>query len=318
MKKNWALLITLSLIAVSCSHKDDQATDPNQALRVLAQADRDSIAASVAGIGQVNSSMQQSLTAFFGGTSGTAFQSFLDERIRFFITDEEYASIQNVSLAGKLGKSSVSDPGGNKDLKDANVKVAASNVGIVLWLVSAIEGYKNLKFSFRSRDLVLDSSRVGLMLIGEGYNMSVQRNDGTTYVFPAAYRQSILIHEARHSDCATGLNQEDLTFIKSKTSLRELTESFKKMTCGNLHSYCPESHQYKNLPACDRMTWGAYSAGAMFAGLSTKSATSSVDRRVMELVAADQLSRVLLDVDKMFAGKLGAPDVSNRGIIEAN
>ncbi len=154
------------------------------------------------------------------------------------------------------------------------------------------------------------------MLIGEGYNMSYLEKDGTTYNFPAAYRQSILFHEARHSDCPTGLNRNDLDFVKSKKNLRELTESFKKMSCGQLHSYCPESHKYKNLPACDHMAWGAYSAGAMFAALSIKSAANSKDRRVMELVTADQLSRVLLDTDKMFAGQMRQPRLTSRGVVE--
>lgn len=317
MIKNLGLfLFAFSLLTLSCSH--DDAQDPNQAIRALAQNDHDTIASSVSGFYELDSRMQDSIRSFFGGSNGSDFQHFLDNRIHYFITQDELNSIKDNSLHGRLGSSSPTNGSLDKDLKDANVQVAATNIGVVLWLTAAVEGERNLHFSFRSQDLVLDNPRVGLMLIGEGYHLSIQKKDGSTYFFPAAYRQSILIHEARHSDCPSGLNQTDLQFIKSKSSLRELTESFTKMTCGNLHSYCPESHEYKNLPACDRMTWGAYSAGAMFASLGAKSASTSIDRRVMELVAADQLSRVLIDTDKMFSGQLGQPELNSRGVVDSN
>ncbi len=310
-------ILLLSLSIFSCSHDDGGGQDPNAALRAEAQNDRDSLANVGSGFSALDTKMQANVSTFFGGNDGPTFQRFLDERIHFFMSQDEYANLLDNTFGGKFGSSKSKDSS-DQAMKSANAVVGAANVGTILWLYSSLEGNKTLDFSFRGQNVTMNSPHVGLMLIGEAYDEFYKDQNGNKHKVPAASRQAILIHEARHSDCPTGLSPKDLDYIRSITSLDDLGKNPDTKTCGNLHSNCPADHEFPNLPACDKMAWGAYAAGSMFAALASKGEdTTEVGRYLLEMTAADQLSRLLFDTDDMFDGKMGPPNLTSQGLVDS-
>jgi hypothetical protein len=151
------------------------------------------------------------------------------------------------------------------------------------------------------------------MEIGPGYVGSGQLQDGTIVLVPAAYRQAILVHEARHSDCTGGLTSRDVDFIKTLTSYQETEAEFKKLECGHLHSICREFNDYYGLAACDDRPWGAYAVGAVYLE-SVMNAYSGRDRELLRATRADLLTRFPTDTYLEDMKRDIDPDMSSSGV----
>ena len=313
------LLSSLSLTALvllsSCSHSDGTASDAepvdaSEALRKLAQSDHDQLSTlSFANQVAAKSEMGQSAKTFFGGLTGTDFQKYLDTRIRYFLTQDEAEHLSSPDLPANLLPAMDTANGGS-----AKAEVLASNLGGALWANALANGYPNGHLNFRNTAVALNDPRVGLMLIGEGYHDSLTLDNGETVPIPSVFRQAVLLHEARHSDCTGGIPPADLEVLRTSLSGKELVRKLKNMDCLHRHSFCPKGHDYEGLAACDPNAWGAYTAGAMFTALSLQS-VSGTDKRFMEASLADQLSRMQLDTDKMFHGDFGPPDLSSSALV---
>ncbi len=243
-----ALVLTLS----GCGKKEEKVK------RVPTPADQ-LLPADLAGIRNLKSSDIMAFdkdasglfSEIFGGTSSDAVMTYLNTRLKYFVMPTD----QNVDLE-------VADTA-------SEAKVGASNIGLAIWLQGLIEG-KKYNFIYHGERVPVTSSRIGIMLFGEGYTDVDTLSDGTQYDRPSFIRQATLVHEARHSDCTGGISESDLEEIRKNKSLSDLPKDFKARTCGHLHVICPEGHPYHGLAACDYESWGAYGVGAVYLALMSE------------------------------------------------
>jgi hypothetical protein len=144
------------------------------------------------------------------------------------------------------------------------------------------------------------------MRMGPGYKSQVSVQ-GRTITIPASYRQAILVHEARHSDCSVDVSTQDFRVGRTASSMRQFLSDFKKIECGHMHALCPKGHELAALAACDRQPWGAYTVGLVFEMARLKDATDPLERRILEASIADGPTRLLFDVNDMLKGEMGEP-----------
>jgi hypothetical protein len=238
-------------------------------------------------------------STIYGGTTPRAIKNYLSTRIHYYMTADD------------LSRFSTNDDGKYTGwANESNVEVGASNIGMGLWLQGLVDGV-NVVITDGTQSYNVDNSRFGLMEIGPGYKPSVETNRGSVPL-PAAYRQAILLHEARHSDCTGGVTQADLDVLRQSQSMTETEEKYKAKACGHLHSACP-SGDYQGLLACDDIVWGAYAVQYIFVDAMDAVATG-VDKAILDMTVIDTKSRLQYDVDGMLAGQLGAPDMSSSGL----
>ena len=248
----------------------------------------------------------------FGGYTGQDVLHYLSDRIHLF-SDRSDLRISPNSFRYTGWITDPINEGGTPSvdfawgIQSQRVQLGAANFGVQLWLQGLIDGVQ-FRGSVDGTRFVVDSSRVGIMVIGSGYKEALDQVS-----LPPAFRQSILVHEARHSDCTGGITQADITLARNAHSSREFEAAFKSRSCGHLHVFCPPGHEYHGLPACDHDPWGAYAIGAIYSK-ATSSTLSGVDREIMMINTADSISRLLYDFDAMIAGKFGTPDMSSAGL----
>ena len=262
-------------------------------------------------------------SAVFGGTSGSAVNEFMSTRIHYFVTKDELVGLSPKKDAYPGWQTDEKDddngpaPGNKPEKPKAKGEIAAANIGMALWFKGLVNRMP-YTLILKSKEILLASPRLGVMLFGPGYRAGVQAApserypEGHYYTFPPEYRQKTLLHEARHSDCTGGVTEAELEMIRHMKNHREFNDTFKNRQCGHMHVLCPEGHELAGLSACDRAPWGAYTVGAIYSTAVSHTMTGT-DRRIMEASAIDAWSRVLIDKDAMLAGAFGPPNMSSEG-----
>ena len=258
----------------------------------------------------------------FGGPSKDYARTFIDERIKYFLTAEELQAWQVPSLQSQQ-PNWINKPDGEaeKKIAEKNAQVVATNSGMALWLEAVIFG-SNPMLNIPGRGVVpVDSARIGIVVIGPAYQPTRPfrfENEGVKIVVTSPeYRQRTLVHEARHSDCTGGLTRSDLETMRQIRSLKEFMERYPNPACGHIHSNCPDGHVLAGIPACDRHPWGAYSIDAIYtegtlAAMSAGSRANDYIARVIgEMQVLDSWSRVLVKKEDLLSGRLGQPDMSS-------
>jgi hypothetical protein len=177
----------------------------------------------------------------------------------------------------------------------------ALNIGTALWFEALAQSPKKLGFRIGDSVVPLETSRVGIIQMGQGYTLKKNGH----YAFPELARISTIVHEARHSDCTGGMSRADL----ERVIAGDMPVSH---ACGHLHEVCPEGHEYAGYYACDNEAWGAYSVEGVYAAAIAKACKNCTDeeKKVGLMMASDALSRVI-PLDDMMSGKLGDPDMSS-------
>ena len=168
----------------------------------------------------------------------------------------------------------------------------------------------------------LDASRVGIIKLGDVYSEmrvdvrapSLKQPNAfkpTSFISPVmkrVVRQSILVHEARHSDCTGGITAAEIeSFLKKGVILNS--------QCGQLHVMCPKGHDLEGFPACDGAAWGAYAIGGIFSATIAKTCSNCTEdeKQAAYADAVESYSRVLV-IEDMINGKAGKPDMSSSGL----
>ena len=301
-------LTTSALILATGCGKSSSTPPPTPTTRSsteLLQSDRDQIKTfSSVGPAQFDTENAGLYSQIFGGPTGNDFNTYLDTRLHFYISDTDTET--TISPGSAMAGGWAQDPDEDKNLKSTNAQVGAANVGITLWLGSLFSNTP-VKLNYHGQTYPIDSSRVGIMLIGPGYLESVS-SEGKTYTLPKAYRWSILAHEARHSDCTGGIGPDDIAIGKNAKNAHDFASQFTARACGHIHTYCPAGHQYHDLPACDSDPWGAYAIGAAFSRAMAKSLNATTrDWAFMMANAIDSETRALVP-------NTGIPDMSSSGV----
>ena len=247
----------------------------------------------------------------FGGYSGNNIRNFINERIKYFISVDDLLPIDSVSSensAQKLGWTRV------ENYEKMKGSIAASNYGSQLWLQSLIDE-RPAAIVLKTWEIIpVSSTRVGIMLIGPAYNGSIRKLDGSSVPFPQEFRQSLLIHEARHSDCVGGVTEDDLRIAREASTYLEFTERFDSKKCGHLHALCREG-DYRGLPACDSMRWGSYGIQALYLEAALKAAPFGSEKYQLLLATfIDTKSRLFFNYDLDMIHGLEDPELDSLGL----
>jgi hypothetical protein len=243
----------------------------------------------------------------FGGTSAHDIHHYMDTRISYYFTPEEMESFTMPDLPNSGMFSAYRANGAASE-----IEVGAANIGTQLWYMGLLND-TTVTVDNGEASIEISSPRAGLMMIGPGYKAEETDYYGDSIRLPIAYRQTVLVHEARHSDCTGGLTAQDVTLMKTLTSYGDTLERFNKMSCGHLHDIC-QYGDYKDIPACDRKPWGAYAVGLVYSEALADS-YEGLDYEIMQLSIGDLRSRFEdFDIDQLLDGRLGEPDMTTQGV----
>jgi len=226
----------------------------------------------------------------FGATDNSGVVAYLNDRIHVLLPFE--AHLENrIRFQGQPLSSDDSSPG------DAPTDALAINVSLRLWAARLLAATP-LGLQVGSNILPIDSIRIGAVQMGPQY----RADDRDTPV----RRATMLIHEARHSDCTGGLKE---------SVIAQLPDSLNSTLCGHLHSPCPPGHLLAGLNVCDDHAWGANSiAGTYATALYLNCTNCDEQTRQQALVEASDAFDRVLPLEDLQKGHL-PPDMSSTDVL---
>lgn len=249
-------------------------------------------------------------TQTFGGTTTDAVRNYLETRVKYYFDhDPSEDIIQDGGLVPTFNSGMVQDD-------EPQARLGAVNMGFGYWLGAVISGAK-LYLNKQGEMIPIDSSRVGIVRLGEAYDEeTITFPDGVKMDLPPEYRESILIHEARHSDCTGGLKQSLINRIRMARTSEEVMPLITGMSCGHSHVKCPPGHPLQDLYACDNEDWGAYTIGAMYsAAVAMDTGLEKHARALANADFSDSQSRVLTVMARPRQNRVGSPDMTSAGVV---
>ena len=208
-------------------------------------------------------------------------EEWLDARVNWIIPETEMDKLKIIE-----GRSATYPDNGMPVVETPDLKpqgkgvVVMSNIGTALYFAGKQSkkhmGLKIKTSLFNRDDVMVDSPRTGIIMIGEGLFMrrlQINRQNDDS-VANSLGRLQTMFHEARHSD---GHGKH----------------------LGFFHAVCPEGHDYAGLNACDRNMNGPYSIGASLMKEFIKNCEECTEgeTEVMKLVWIDSLNRVIKDTE---------------------
>lgn len=218
----------------------------------------------------VDGQMNGALTKAFGGTTNSDVSLFIEDRIKYVYSLSEAAnfSVLFYENASYLGTMTVARLFGHEN-EPSKRTLLGLNAGAGLAHREFETGY-DLKVELPEGRVDAGSFRLGLVFLTKNYSTQIG-DKGRKYGRPREGRVSILVHEARHSDCPSGYGEAD---------------------CGFSHRECT-SGDMAGLPACDDSFWGPYAMGALYLKATQNNHLyGSVEYRIIEFMADDALSRL--------------------------
>lgn len=313
MKKfSYITLVILGLLlAIGCAPEDkkDDGIDHDLYKRELYQSDIKTLESTetIPELIKFDQNNRNIISKIFGGTRGIDLVSYLKTRVSLTYTEKELKNARQ-KVASRTGVSYKATSA------DSDTMVGAMNIGTALWLQS-LEDRTNVTVNFGGQITPITSSRVGIVVFGEGY----ARTNSQGKEYPAEMRNMIMVHEARHSDCTGGITEADVELLRKAKDNDIQATGFTKFSCGHTHQKCPSNHQYAGKLICDVHPWGSYAIGAIYVkAMLPKYEDGSFERSVLNALYIDQKNRALNDVDQMLNGAFGDPNMSSSGYTGGN
>lgn len=242
----------------------------------------------------------------FEGEALADSAKYLADRVHFIA-----ASTSEVRKPKALG-SVTSFQGGSK----GKPSLVASNLSIPLWLRFQSGSLLSVIDTEEPRQQIIpDHPRSGVIVISESFHS-----------WTPASQLSILVHEARHSDCTGGLRRATLQSVRNLDPDQQLTE-MQGDSCGHFHVACPVGHDIAGMINCDGQTWGSHTIQYVFARELSKNCVGCTAGEVEQVgkLARESAERIL-DVPKEVRGDLekldehlssvaaGKPDMESAGV----
>ncbi|MCM2277580.1 MAG: hypothetical protein NDJ89_05840 [Oligoflexia bacterium] len=264
----------------------------------------------------------------FTPNKGDSPISYLNTRLKAFMPAVDDAELSSRCTFPKELKYTAFFGGGEEPAQEpsrpaeapessAKAEMGAANIGTAVWLLSAVNEAE-VSCRVGKKLFPIQGSRAGLMMFGPGYKEAEKIIGPLKLKLPTELRQSILVHEARHSDCPTGLTPSDIEVARASRNGKEFDENYRNRRCGHLHTRCPKGHALAGLAACDDFVYGAYYFGAVYtAAAMTYHRNSPEDAKriikhssLLSASAADSFGRLLVDAE---AGPL---DLSSKDSVQ--
>lgn len=264
--------------------------------KTLYELDQLLIDSQAVGAADVDLAYNSAFSKVFAGQTPLQVRKYLDARIK--IVYAESTTLNDQFEPGTLDyfdwlKNEIAIFGTQATAKTITM---AYNLGTALWLIGKVNEtnvtYRHLG-TVPNEVFVLNSSRTGLIILGEGYSETNPYN--SKMKFYPELRIATLVHEARHSDCTGGIPANFIDAAKTAVSHEDLlaTMGIEQMQCGHLHVECPSTSSLAGIAACDADVWGAYGVGSVFTMANLKNYPEGDSRRAfVESILADSLSRL--------------------------
>ncbi len=304
------LIVVASTSILSCSKSKDKAAPVELSGPPLVRQDLKQLDSKLAvHFSNYDRDTNQLFSSVFGGTSADDVRDFIDTRLSYYMSKEELRDYSLTSV--DINPHALFNWPPSEDSEDGPGVTRASNYGVYLWLMGLVNGEELTLENFEGKQIEITSSRVGIMEIGPGYTASVPVTGHGKVAMPAAYRQAVLVHEARHSDCTGGISSAEIASLRDIQYMYEYKRFNESSACGHLHSVC-ESGTFQGIAACDNKPWGPYLLGAIYLE-ATMDSTSGAQYAVMEYAAAESRSRLDYDLGRLLSYSKEKPDMSSRG-----
>lgn len=157
-----------------------------------------------------------------------------------------------------------------------------NNPGLLLWIADRWETRTNSQIDGEN---IASKSMPKVIQLGTDFGK----------YFPI-FGLSILVHEARHSDCEIGLDDQTISKWKNSSNLKELSLSLGQHLCGYSHGVCPEGSINAGKTVCDSTLNGAYSYQYVFnrAIVNACKNCSFAEKIVMQVFSLDAATRIPL------------------------
>jgi hypothetical protein len=173
-------------------------------------------------------------------------------------------------------------------LRIATIREASptNNPSLLFWLAqdwnASIEGH-----ALQSVDGVEISSNgyQGMIQVGVEFNR-----------FLPLYGLSLLVHEAKHSECPDGLDALTSDQLRRAADLGQLASALAQYKCGFSHSLCSADNPMAGKLSCDSSLDGPYTAQYVFNRAIVKYCTncSFSEKALMQIFALDAAARIPL------------------------
>jgi hypothetical protein len=264
-------------------------------IKQLYQSDLQSLDSLMKGASSVDANYSNAFTKVFGGTSANSLRTYLNDRVKVAMTEEDLDA-STLSPAALLYQGWLQKVGPESAFSatDKKVIVMASNFGSLLFLQGRVDGRTYRVTDPSGRLYTVTSSRSGMIELGSAY---------ATYhpqigQIPREFRVGVLVHEGRHSDCTGGIPTGFVQKARAATSNAALLQSLgvAQVQCTHMHITCPTGHSLAGIAACDADVWSAYGVDSIFNLANIANAASnSKERAVLEAIALDSLGRLPLN-----------------------
>ena len=202
------LSIGIALVFVlGCGRKE---TDPGAAVKDLVEADLAALShLKPESLYQYDESSHHRFSEIFGGTHGENVLHFIQDRVKYFLTESDISGV----VPGSIHTSWQRMPAAEK-----GVALLATNIGTTLWLQGLIDRTSPVIHLSSGKTIAITSSRVGVILMGPGYKPDSDSENAAGIRMNSIYRQAVLVHEARHSDCTGGITEPDLQVFRAASA----------------------------------------------------------------------------------------------------
>lgn len=226
---------------------------------------------------EINGNRIKGFTKIFGGATSADVINYFNTRVHYFISEA-------TDYTTRLVPASL--------VPVRRLEVFASNPSVFIWYEAKYNEPEDLRFQLNNEQLEINSSRIGVMQVGDIFNQSDVITQAIT-----------LVHEARHSDCTGGALASDIQNFHDNGTIEN-----KK--CGYLHGFCPLAG------SCDVIPWGAYAIDVIYSLAISETCTSCTEAEKQSAEAnALQFINNAYELSATVNGEFGDPDMSSSNTV---
>jgi len=181
----------------------------------------------------------------FGSLEGKALREFVSQRVHNFASsDFFYIRPENGRYTDWLRLIGFDEEGYGS---------LAYNEGMLFWLLGLLDNTTFFSVLFSGVKIMYDSPSSLVVLNFKNYQK-----------LNRVVRQSVLIHESRHSDCNVNISPHDLQMIRMAPSFEYWRSRWDKPSCGYFHSVCHMKVSLMNVAQCDAVADGPFGLQSLF------------------------------------------------------
>jgi len=212
----------------------------------------------------------------FGSLEGKALREFVSQRVHNFASsDFFYIRPENGRYTDWLRLIGFDEEGYGS---------LAYNEGMLFWLLGLLDNTTFFSVLFSGVKIMYDSPSSLVVLNFKNYQK-----------LNRVVRQSVLIHESRHSDCNVNISPHDLQMIRMAPSFEYWRSRWDKPSCGYFHSVCHMRVSFMDVAQCDAVADGPLGLQSLFlAAMILNPRLDSMTKNILSESFYEHFSRIEL------------------------